>query len=110
LHACFSRYRTAARLRFIAIGQRVQEGHDILDIAIAQRRLVARVTIQRRLPVQIAPVRFRQIVELLRLAVRGSGVPLLRLRVPFRVKPHGVLEPMKDSVVEKYAAKRNIAQ
>jgi hypothetical protein len=97
-------------LRFVAIGQRLQESYDIFDIAIAQWRLIARATVERRLPVEIALVLFRQIVELLRSPVRGSRVPLLRLAVPFCVKAHDVIEPMEDPVVEEYAAKRNIAQ
>src|SRR5260370_13093111 len=82
-------------LRLVAVRKRIQKRHDVLDVGLAQCGLIAKVSIEGSLGIDIVPILLRQIVEFQRDAIRPPRVPLLRLRVPLGVKAHHIFQPMQ---------------
>src|SRR5258707_5903057 len=100
----------ASRTELVAVRQRIQKRHDVRDVGLAQRGLIAAVSIEGSLGVDIVPILFRQIVEFQCDAIRPPRVPLLRLGVALGVKAHHIVQAVQDAVVKEHAASRRIAQ
>jgi len=97
-------------LQLVAVSERIQKCHDVLDVGFAQRRRSAGYSIEGRLGVEIAPVLRRQVVEFHGDPAGPAGVPFLRLRVALGIKAHDVRQAVEHPIMEVHPASRGIAQ
>src|SRR5258708_31021038 len=67
------------RLAGIAVIQGLQEGDDVVDFRTGQGRLVAGMTVEGRLDIDVGVISGRQIVELAYRAVAIARIPFLRV-------------------------------
>src|SRR6266568_5112249 len=101
--------RLDSRLRCPVIGQRVQESDDVRHFALGESRSSTHRPSEGGLVLDILKILRWQVVELASRAVGGARIPILRLRVPSRVKAHGVLESFDYTVVKENMPFRYVA-
>ena len=98
-------------LRLIAVGQGLQKRDDIPLILRAHRRLISRLSVERRIGrIHIGAIPRRDIVELGDRPVRCARVNLLRLDVAKIVKIEYLLQRAIFAVVEENLAGGDIAR
>ena len=97
--------------RHVAVGERAEEGHDVVDLGVGQRRRLARLAAEGRVGVDVRPVLRRQVVELARRCRRRSlRVPALGVGVALGVERDRLAQRVEHAVVEEGLAGGDVAQ
>jgi len=93
-----------------AIGEGGQEGHDVVDVSLAQGRCGAGFSAEWGFLIDVGLKGGRQIVEFLNFAVGIAWVPFRRIGVAAGIECHGLFQAVEHAVVKEHLPQGHVAQ